>query len=235
MGMFPPACRAFAVAALSLASCGGDAPGLTREPEPVSVGDDALPDASILFPRDAAVPGLPIGERDGSADVSRADAGQAPELDAASPSGCGGLAGLPCPDGDFCSHEGGPDQLGCGFADSLGSCQKKPQACTRESNPACGCDGISYANPCAAHTAGVSVEALGPCKADRALNCDERDVLCKKARPDCPDQQVPAVVDGCWGECQPVGACVCHAADECPMRESYVCHMSAQHCGPYVN
>ena len=61
----------------------------------------------------------------------------------------------------------------------------------------CGCDGISYDNACLAHAAGSSVQAKGPCKADRDLNCDERDVICKKARPDCPDQQVPAVIDGC--------------------------------------
>ncbi|HEY6876399.1 MAG TPA: hypothetical protein VI299_00185 [Polyangiales bacterium] len=67
------------------------------------------------------------------------------------------------------------------------------------------------------------------------VNCDERDALCKRTRPSCPEGQVAVVVDGCWGDCVQISQCVCHQADDCPERERYVCHMSAQHCGPYVH
>lgn len=89
---------------------------------------------------------------DGSGD----DAGAAD--DAGQGAVCGGFAGLPCPDGQYCN-------LGksCRVADAQGRCAEQPQSCSGESNPVCGCDGESYENPCAAAAASVSVYEKGYC------------------------------------------------------------------------
>ncbi len=219
------------LAALLLAACDGDPSALARQGNPAQAEDAAVPADTSVPAVDAS--GLPIGSNDGAVSPDAADASRGTPNVVPYPA-CGGVAGLRCHDGELCSYEVKPDGLGCGWEDSLGTCTAKAKTCSA-SETVCGCDGISYASRCAAHAAGSSVKSVGACKADRETSCDERDVLCKKVRPSCPDGQVPAVVDGCWGDCSPIAGCICHAADECPERERYVCHMNAQHCGPYVN
>jgi hypothetical protein len=51
----------------------------------------------------------------------------------------------------------------CGAADAQGKCRYKPEACTREFAPVCGCDGQTYSNVCSANAAGVSVFERGAC------------------------------------------------------------------------
>ena len=43
-------------------------------------------------------------------------------------------------------------------------CTTKPAVCTKIYNPVCGCNGITYANPCLASKAGVSIDYTGKCK-----------------------------------------------------------------------
>lgn len=73
---------------------------------------------------------------------------------------CGGLLGLSCDDGEFCSFA--PDAF-CGAADATGTCEVRPEVCIDIFDPVCGCDGITYGNACEANAAGVSVASEGAC------------------------------------------------------------------------
>ena len=67
------------------------------------------------------------------------------------------------------------------------------------------------------------------------VSCDERRILCKRVAPTCPQGEVPSVDGSCYGVCVPIDACTCNTAADCPQMTQYTCHLSAQHCGPFVN
>jgi hypothetical protein len=75
---------------------------------------------------------------------------------------CGGFAGLACAAGEYCDY---PAEALCGAADATGVCKAKPEACTEQYDPVCGCDDVTYGNACAAQAAGVSVASEGECGA----------------------------------------------------------------------
>jgi hypothetical protein len=73
---------------------------------------------------------------------------------------CGGIGGIQCGDtADYCKKPIGQ----CGVMDGAGTCTKKPEICTREYKPVCGCDHKTYSNACAAAAAGASVQSEGVC------------------------------------------------------------------------
>ncbi len=74
---------------------------------------------------------------------------------------CGGIAGLPCDDGEYCRFETGT----CGAADQAGLCEPIPEVCTEEFAPVCGCDDQTYPNACFAAQAGISLLHAGQCAA----------------------------------------------------------------------
>jgi Kazal-type serine protease inhibitor-like protein len=74
---------------------------------------------------------------------------------------CGGYPGVQCTEGSYCAIEKGQCKI---IADVSGVCQKKPEVCTQQFQPVCGCDGKNYSNPCVAAAAGVSVASDGECK-----------------------------------------------------------------------
>jgi hypothetical protein len=77
---------------------------------------------------------------------------------------CGGFvpASAPtCDQGLFCQHQ--PGAL-CGAADAPGECVAIPTSCPTTGDPVCGCNGITYANACAAARAQVGILDVGRCK-----------------------------------------------------------------------
>lgn len=89
------------------------------------------------------------------------DAPQESSPDASLPRNCGGIAGLRCPPDMYCAY--GQSQK-CGAGDRMAACKPRPEACTEEYKPVCGCNGKDYGNACVAARDGTSVRKEGTCK-----------------------------------------------------------------------
>jgi len=62
-----------------------------------------------------------------------------------------------CDDGNYCAKPSGA----CA---SEGSCKVKPQICTSQYDPVCGCDNKTHSTSCTAASAGINVATQGECK-----------------------------------------------------------------------
>lgn len=74
---------------------------------------------------------------------------------------CGARAGNTCAADEYCAYE--PSGM-CGWADATAVCKKRPEMCTADYTPVCGCDQKKYSNACTAAAAGQGVLKNGECK-----------------------------------------------------------------------
>ena len=116
-----------------------------------------------------------------------ADAGEGGDAGAPDGAGAGGDAGTPGCTGDhdctasdqYCKKEA------CNAA--TGHCTARTDACTGYDatfNPVCGCDGMTYYNPCVAEREGVNVRTAGECSSNGTVRCsrDEGGDSCEPER-----------------------------------------------------
>ena len=72
---------------------------------------------------------------------------------------CGGIQGISCIADQICNFPAGM----CNAADIMGVCVDRPEACTEEYNPVCGCNGITYSNECKLLRANAQKSHDGEC------------------------------------------------------------------------
>jgi hypothetical protein len=102
----------------------------------------------------------------------------------------GECAEPPCYDNENCDDESYCRHVLCD--DPTGMCLERPGPCPEYALQVCGCDGVTYDNPCFAAEAGVGVDYLGMCAGNCMIN------------EDCLDDEFCAK-DGCdaaYGECE---------------------------------
>ncbi|MBI4718604.1 MAG: hypothetical protein HY763_12415 [Planctomycetes bacterium] len=135
---------------------------------------------------------------------------------------CGGAAGIPCPAGMYCLLEEGT----CPGDDQAGLCVPRPEACTLEFAPVCGCDGVTYANECGAAAEGVNVRSAGVCAEDGGnaggLNEGEGEFCGGIAGVPCAEGLYCAYDVGVCGEGDQSGTCAA-VPDVCTEEFAPVC------------
>jgi hypothetical protein len=126
--------------------------------------------------------------------------------DGACESRCGGIAGVPCDEGEFCDLPAGM----CGASDLQGECVPVSDACPEFYQPVCGCDGETYANDCFRQAARVQQDHDGACESGGCTSAAEclPNEFCQSPEGQCGAPGSCAFIEqGCDGVYDPVCGC----------------------------
>ncbi len=197
----------------------GDVP-LDGPGELADIAPDTPPDDAGDVPEPDVVDADTGGDADATADATDTASDAAPDAPADTDAGtaCDPGVASACGSDAYCATAIGV----CDDPAAAGVCTPRPDACTTEERPVCGCDGNTYSNACVAASAGVNIDRDGACDAcvsndDCALDayCARPPEACAEAgtctpRPEvCLDEYRP--VCGCDGN-DYSNACVAAAA-----------------------
>jgi hypothetical protein len=92
--------------------------------------------------------------------------------------------------------------------------------CPTTSTDFCGCDGVTFQRGW--YCADRPYDHIGAC--GDGYSCDAMRVQCADPAPSCPDGQIPAVVNNCWGPCIPFSDCRCEFVWQCQPSSKYTCN-----------